>query len=106
MLRGAVQMWPTQRASMNENRTTQDAPSHGNGHGRTLAGTASRHAPTTTTDGPTGLPRVDLNPEFVGALMGLPPGWLTPYTSAETDSSPKPPEQPGTYSPNAENGSR
>lgn len=30
--------WPTLRASMSENRTTTNAPSHGNGHGKTLAG--------------------------------------------------------------------
>lgn len=29
--------WPTPRASPNENRTTTNAPSHGNGHGKTLA---------------------------------------------------------------------
>lgn len=77
-------MWPTPRASMNENRTTKDAPSHGNGHGRTLAGTASHHDPTTSTDGSNGMV---LNPAFVAALMGLPNGWLTPCTSAVTDSS-------------------
>lgn len=31
---------------------------------------------------------------------GPAPGWLTPYTSAETDSSPSALELPGTYSPN------
>lgn len=32
--------WPTPRASPNENRTTRSAPTHGNGHGETLAGVA------------------------------------------------------------------
>lgn len=32
--------WPTARASEQENRTTQRAPSHGNGHGEVLAGVA------------------------------------------------------------------
>jgi hypothetical protein len=32
--------WPTARASISENRTTRNAPSHGNGHGKTLAGEA------------------------------------------------------------------
>jgi hypothetical protein len=32
--------WPTPRASPSENRTTGNAPSHGNGHGKTLAGEA------------------------------------------------------------------
>lgn len=93
-------MWPTPRASMNENRTTQHAPSHGVTHGKTLAGEASHHHQATTPDGPSGSPKVDLNPEFVAALMGLPSGWLTPYTSAATDSSPSAPEPPGTCSPN------
>lgn len=33
--------WPTARASYNENRTTQNAPSHGVTHGKTLAGEAA-----------------------------------------------------------------
>jgi hypothetical protein len=33
-------LWPTPRASPNENRTTRSAPSHGHGHGETLAGVA------------------------------------------------------------------
>jgi hypothetical protein len=84
-----AKMWPTPRASMNENRTTGHAPSHGNGHGRTLAGEASehgRHAPTTQTDGNSGSPREDLNPRFVAALMGVPWDWLTPSISVGTDS--------------------
>ena len=100
MLRGAVQMWPTSRASMNENRTTWDASSHGNGHGRTLAGTASRHAPTTPTDGPNGSAPADLNPLFVEALMGLQSGWLTASISAATDSCPSAPAPRGTNSSN------
>lgn len=32
--------WPTPRGSENENRTTRHAPSHGNTHGKTLAGEA------------------------------------------------------------------
>jgi hypothetical protein len=82
---------------MNENRTTKDAPSHGTTHGRTLAGTASHHDPTTSTGGSNGMV---LNPEFVAALMGLPPGWLTPSISAETDSSLSAPEKHGCGSPN------
>ena len=39
-LNEAAAMWPTARASYNENRTTKDAPSHGVTHGATLAGTA------------------------------------------------------------------
>ncbi len=42
--------WPTPRASPNENRTTRHAPTHGKGHGKTLAGeAASRLWPTPNT---------------------------------------------------------
>ena len=95
---------------MNENRTGKPAPSHGNGHGETLAGSAAilpnpkatdsksaspgdtrrkdpgLRAVTITTDGPDGSPRADLNPFFVAALMGLPLDWLTLSTSAVTAS--------------------
>jgi hypothetical protein len=84
-----VKMWPTPRASMNENRTGKPAPSHGVTHGRTLAGEASTHGlhdPTTATDGNDGPPRADLNPRFVAALMGVPWDWLNPSTSVETAS--------------------
>ena len=96
----AVKQWPTPRASMNENRTGKDAPTHGVTHGRTLAGAVSHHAPTTPTDGPNGSPRADLNPRFVAALMGLPWDWLTPSTSAATASSLNAPQPPGSNSPN------
>lgn len=100
--------WSTPRASMNENRTAKDAPSHGVTHGRTLAGQAAtfptpkttdaktaspgdanRNAPglralTITTDGPTTSRRADLNPFFVASLMGLPMDWLTHSTSEVT----------------------
>lgn len=95
-LPAAVAMWPTPRASMNENRTTKNAPSHGVTHGRTLAGTASHHGQTTGTGGTGGMV---LNPRFVEALMGLPAGWLTPCTSGEMDSSRKPLGQLGTCLP-------
>ena len=85
-LQGQARMWPTPRASMNENRTTKPAPSHGVTHGTTLAGEASRHVPTTTTDGPNGSLKADLNPRFVAALMGVPPDWLTLSISGGTDS--------------------
>lgn len=39
--------WPTPRSSESENRTTKHAPSHGKGHGKTLAGEAvGREWPT------------------------------------------------------------
>jgi hypothetical protein len=107
----ATQMWPTPRASMNENRTTQHAPTHGGSHGRTLAGTAkmwptpraaegargsdgphgtggmslkatvSHQDPTMKGDGNGGSPQADLNPAFVESLMGLPAGWSNPRAS-------------------------
>jgi hypothetical protein len=39
-LEAAVKRWPTPVASDNANRTTKNAPSHGNWHGGTLAGMA------------------------------------------------------------------
>lgn len=41
---------------------------------------------TTSTDGGSTSPPADLNPRFVAALMGVPPGWLTPFTSVGMDS--------------------
>ena len=85
----ATRQWPTPRASHNENRTTRDAPSHGNGHGRTLAGTAAQQFgppdPTTGTAGSDGSPRAVLNPPFVETLMGWPTGW-TDCTRSATES--------------------
>lgn len=48
--------WPTPRASENENRTTRNAPSHGNGHGKTLAGEVMTWATPRATDGENGGP--------------------------------------------------
>ena len=86
MLPEAAVMWPTPRASMNENRTGKNAPSHGQTHGLTLAGTASHQHATTPTAGNSGSTKVDLNPWFVASLMGLPADWLTHCTSEVTDS--------------------
>ncbi len=86
-------MWPTPKA---RDRPADDNPAElARNTPRLGAFIVSHHAPTTPTDGPTTSPRVDLNPEFVGALMGLPPGWLMPYTLAGTDSCPSAPEKPG-----------
>jgi hypothetical protein len=38
-------LWPTARASLQENRTTKHAPSHGKTHGKTLAGEACTVTP-------------------------------------------------------------
>lgn len=49
LLGGQVKIWPTPRASDNENRMTKPAPSHGNGHGKALAGEVHREAATWPT---------------------------------------------------------
>lgn len=72
----AVQLFPTPRAAPNEWRTTRNAPSHGKGHGKTLAGevndlerAAGRSpAPSSGSAG-------NVNPVWVEWLMGLPLGW-------------------------------
>ena len=46
----AVREWPTPRASMAENRTTRNAPSHGHGHGETLAGVSAMWATPVARD--------------------------------------------------------
>jgi hypothetical protein len=96
-LEGSASRWATPVASDNANRTTREAPSHGDSHGRVLAGQAASwsadpfmsglHDPTTSTDGESTSPPEDpsppssrrrvLNPRFVEALMGLPPGWIS-----------------------------
>ena len=42
--------WPTPRSSASENRTTQNAPSHGKTHGKTLAGEAASWPTPTAGD--------------------------------------------------------
>lgn len=69
----------------NENRNTKAAPSHGNGHGRTLAGDAISHSsppaqqiqdgPESSSDTPSSRRR--LNPLFVAWLMNIPIGWTS-----------------------------
>jgi hypothetical protein len=49
-LEDSVRHWPTPRASPNENRTTKNAPSHGSGHGLTLAGVACNWGTPTALD--------------------------------------------------------
>lgn len=102
-LTDAAKLWPTPRASANENRTTRPAPPHGKGHGRVLAGEAAAWATPranergqgnsadshvalslqvqqTPTDGEGGSTQEDrrqLCPSFVERLMGFPLGWST-----------------------------
>ena len=49
-----ARQWSTPRASPNENRNTKAAPSHGETHGRTLAGDVLSWATPTTRDGKDG----------------------------------------------------
>ena len=88
----AVRAWPTPRASARENRTTQNAPSHGVTHGKTLAGEAgswrtfeedhaliaSLLAPEPPKSGHACFSECRrLNPQFVVWLQGFPPGWTS-----------------------------
>lgn len=93
-LKQSVAMWPTPRASEGFRGTD---PPHGDG-GPSLrqVATSGPHDQTTETAGTGG--KV-LNPRFIEALMGLPNGWLTPSTSAETDSSRNAPPKPYDNSP-------
>lgn len=73
---------PTPRSAANEWRTTKAAPSHGNTHGSTLAGTLNdldrmlgrTRAPSSDSAG-------NINPEYVEWMMGLPLGWSNPSTA-------------------------
>lgn len=82
-----AKMWPT--PTSHDPKDLGGPPSQHERKSPGLATVASVHGPqavTTPTDGESGSPKVDLNPRFVEALMGLPPGWLTPSTSVETGS--------------------
>jgi len=92
-LHNAASSWPTPTTA--DSNGSGGNPSTTGTHGVTLTDAARRDptwAPhghqlaTTATDGPATSPKVDLNPRFVEALMGVPPNWLTPSTSVATDS--------------------
>lgn len=86
-----AKLWPTPKArdcrggdgtESEWNRHSPDLPA--------LAGELSQQLACgpldeTPTCGESGSQRGDLNPRFVESLMGLPEGWLTPFTSEETD---------------------
>jgi hypothetical protein len=78
-----AKMWPTPQAR--DHKDAGGPEPHGR-HTPSLGIEASRHHPTTPTDGKPGSPKADLNPRFVAALMGVPWDWLTPCTSVATDS--------------------
>lgn len=66
-------VWPTPRASANENRQTKLMPSQMAGkHGLNLAAIVQSNGPSAQTE-----KRGALNPEFVCWLMGFPPEWVS-----------------------------
>ena len=86
--------WATPRSSVAENRTTKRTPSqmagraNGGGHGEYLSVQAAEFSHRDQPTGRGGLRTpapVVLNPAFVEALMGLPPG-MTDSTPLETPS--------------------
>jgi hypothetical protein len=74
----AVRQWPTPTAHDAKGQGFDDTNLHNAASGLQVE--------TTTTDGDTGSPKVDLNPRFVEALMGVPQNWLTPSTPVATAS--------------------
>ncbi len=104
-LTGLSKQWSTPRSSANENRTTKHAPSHGHGHGRTLAGDAmTANWPTPASrdfkgtndvahlENGTGRLHLDQLPNFVKFHFSHPaPATLTDggTSSPETPSSPR-----------------
>jgi len=94
-----VKMWPTPETTDDRSRDNPtDQARNSPGLSAVAPQWASRHAPTTTTDGPNGSRKADLNHRFVAALMGVPWDWLTPSTSAATDSCPPQPQKPSSNS--------
>ena len=83
-----VKDWPTPTAG--DTKASGGNPDTTGTHGTTPTDAACRLPgpldETTGTDGSATSPKVDLNPRFVEALMGVPPNWLTPSTSVETAS--------------------
>lgn len=75
----AVKLFPTPRAAANEWRTTRNAPSHGKGHGKTLAGEVNDlERAAGRTPAPSSESAGNVNPEWVEWLMGLPLGYTDP----------------------------
>ena len=70
---------PTPRRAANEWRTTKNAPSHGKGHGKTLAGEVNdlERAAGRTPAKPS-QSAGNLSPRWVEWLMGLPLNWTNP----------------------------
>ena len=72
---------PTPRSAPNEWRTTRNAPTHGNGHGKTLAGELNdrwRAAHPNQTPPKSSESAGNVDPIYVEWMMGLPFGWTDP----------------------------
>ena len=81
--------WPTPRASDGGGRGSDPQRKNNRAGSPTFMQVAKEwgsRQDEATKVGTDGLQRVDLNPFFVAALMGLPTDWLTHSTSAVTDS--------------------
>lgn len=74
-----AQLWPTPRASPNENRNTKPCPSHGKGHGRTLAGEAGVWPTPKASAENYGQPRENDRGDLQAATVT----WHTPTTRPE-----------------------
>jgi site-specific DNA-cytosine methylase len=75
----SIPMLPTPRRSANEWRTTKNAPTHGAGHGKTLAGEVNeRERAAGRTPAPSSESAGNLSPRWVEWLMGLPADWTNP----------------------------
>ena len=83
-----VKDWPTPTAG--DMNASGGNPNTTGTHGTTPTDAACRLPgpldETTGTGGTATSPKVDLDPRFVEALMGVPPNWLTPSTSVGTAS--------------------
>lgn len=72
---------PTPRAAPNEWRTTRNAPTHGNGHGKTMAGELNdrwRAAHSGQTPPASSESCGNVDPAYIEWVMGLPIGWTNP----------------------------
>ncbi len=80
-LRGyrGLHLYPTPRRAPNDWRTTQNAPSHGKTHGKTLAGEVNdQERSMGRTPAKSSNSAGNMNPVWVEWLMGLPLGWTDP----------------------------
>ncbi len=80
-LRGyrGLHLYPTPRRAPNDWRTTQNAPTHGKTHGKTLSGEVNDEERSLgRTPAMSSESAGNMNPMFVEWMMGLPLGWTDP----------------------------